>query len=131
MGTTIAELKDELESLSGVESVEAYPADYDFCSPDIIIPTGGNAECISEVINNALNEGETALETTNGGYILYTSLGEITSPNGSEWDIIANAESAYEAVLTNQGSEETAHIGDVYRFSKDDTDYDVTIYDEA
>lgn len=127
----ISGLLDQLESLPGVDSIEAYPADYDMSSPDVIAITGSVDDEIRETIQEALNEDETALETGNGGYMLYRPLGVVDEHDGSKFDVLAYNDSKIEAVLVEQATHETASVGEVYHFDRDDVDYDVTIYDEA
>lgn len=127
----ISGLVDQLESLPGVDSIEAYPADYDMSSPDVIAVTGGVEEEIRETIQGVLNEDETFLEAGSGSYMLYRPLGVVDEHDGSKFDILAYNDSKIEVVLVEQSTHETASVGDVYYFDRDDVDYDVTIYDEA
>lgn len=129
MQVGISGLVDELESLSGVEDVEAYPADYDMSSPDIIAVSGGVEEEIQEVIKGALGEDEAFLEMDNGSFMLYRPLGTIDEHDGSKFDILAYNDSRFEAVLVEGASHETASIGEVLFFDRYDTDYDVTLFD--
>lgn len=126
MNTDIQSLKTRLREKADVEHVEAYSADNDFSSPDVLIPVGGDDNRTEAVVTNAVEDDETALRLPDGGYMLYIAAGTITSPNGTEWDILAEVESTYEAVLTSRGTDEPAHVGDIYRFDKSDTDYRVS-----
>lgn len=130
MEAEISSLTDELESLTGVDGVEAYLADYDLSSPDIIAVSGGVEEEIHETIKEALNEDEACLEMENGSFMLYRPLGVVDEHDGSKFDILAYDESRIEAVLVDRASHETASVGTVLRFGRGDTDYDVTLYDD-
>ncbi|QLH82235.1 hypothetical protein [Halosimplex pelagicum] len=130
MQAGVSGLVDELESLPGVGDVEAYPADHDISSPDIIAISGDPKEGIEETIEEVLGEAEAFLEMANGSYMLYRPLGVINEHDGSKFDIIGYNDSKFEAVLVDQAPHETASVGEVYHFDRYDTDYDVTLYDD-
>lgn len=130
MQQSIPNLKKNLQSVEGVNDVEAYPADYDLSKPDIIHVVGGDQATVSEIIHNAVNDEDNVLEMSNGSYMLYSSLGVITGANGSKWDILASTDQRFEAVLTDPSNDEPSSIGEVYLFDKHDTDYDVTPYEQ-
>lgn len=129
MQTHKPNLVGQLESLAGVDNAEAYPADYDLSSPDLIVVSGGVEDEIQETIEEALNDGEALLVKTTGGYMVYSSLGSVDEHDGSKFDILAYNDSTIEAVLVERAPHETAPAGTVCYFDRGDTDYDVTIDD--
>ena len=127
MGVPIKEIVNRLESLTGVNTVEAYPADHDFCSPDIIHVSGGVEEEIRKVINEALSDSERYIELGLGGYMLYRPLGTVSEDNGSTFDILGVADTSFEAALVEPAPHETASVGTVFRFDSDDDDIEVSV----
>lgn len=127
MSEPISEIATRLESLTGVTTVEAYPTDYDFCSPDIIHVSGGVEEEIKETIEEALTDDERCLELDLGGYMLYRPLGTVSEDNGSTFDILGIADRSFEAVLSEPAPHETSSVGSVLRFDSDDIDIEVSI----
>lgn len=130
MQESIPDLIDEIESLETVNSVEAYPADYDLAKPDIIEVTGGDSDTVMSLISDALDDDEACLQMANGSYMLYRPLGVIDEHDGSKFDILAYLDSKIEAVLVEGGLDESASVGDVLQFNADETDYDITLYDD-
>lgn len=130
MQETFKDLTDELESLENVTAVEAYPADYDLAKPDVVEVTGGDSDAVMSVIRDALDDGEACLQMANGSYLLYRSHGVVDEHDGSKFDILAYTDASIEAVLVEAGPDETASVGEVLRFDADETDYDITPYDD-
>lgn len=131
MEVAITELKDELESLPGVESVEAYPTDEDLSTQDIVTVVGGVEEEIRETIEDALGDDESVLQGDDGSYVLYRPLGVIEEDQGSTFEIVGYNDTRIEAILVERASDETASIGRVMVFDRGDTDYDVTMNSAA